>query len=101
MKLYYAYPYSSWERGTNENSNKLVRRFIPKGIDMNTISEAAIKRIEYWMTNYPRRIFNYKSANDMVALVAYRKPWGLCPQTPALTGGRRSVGTDLKNRIFN
>lgn len=70
IKLYYAHPYSSWERGTNENSNKLIRRFIPKGVDIDTISESEIKRIEYWMNNYPRRIFGYKSANDMVALAA-------------------------------
>jgi len=65
--IYYAHPYSSWERGTNENSNKLIRRFIPKGTDIGKISEAEIKRIEYWMNNYPRKIFGYKSANDMAS----------------------------------
>lgn len=69
-KLYYAHPYSSWERGTNENSNKLIRRFIPKGVDIEKISEEDIERIEHWMNNYPRRIFGYKSANDMGALAA-------------------------------
>lgn len=64
--VYYAHPYSSWERGTNENSNKLIRRFIPKGIDIEKISDVEIKRIEQWMNNYPRRIFSYKSANEMV-----------------------------------
>ena len=69
-KLYYAHPYSSWERGTNENINKLIRRFIPKGTDIEQYSEEEIKRIEHWINNYPRKIFNYKSANDMVALIA-------------------------------
>lgn len=66
VKVYYAHPYSSWERGTNENSNKLIRRFIPKGTDICKISQAMIKHIEKWINNYPRRIFGYKSANDMV-----------------------------------
>lgn len=64
--VYYAHPYSSWERGTNENSNKLIRRFIPKGTDIGKISEATIRYIENWINNYPRRIFGYKSAYDMV-----------------------------------
>lgn len=65
VKVYYAHPYSSWERGTNENSNKLIRRFIPKGTDMGKISQAMIKRIETWMNDYPRKIFDYKSAKEM------------------------------------
>lgn len=64
-KLYYAHPYSSWERGTNENSNKLIRRFIPKGTDIGKISISEVKRIEQWMNNYPRRILGYKTANEI------------------------------------
>jgi IS30 family transposase len=67
VKLYYAHPYSSWERGTNENINKLIRRFIPKGTDIGKISKKAIKYIEDWINSYPRRIFGYKSAKDMMA----------------------------------
>lgn len=66
-KVYYAHPYSSWERGSNETANKLIRRFIPKGMDLAKITEAEIQRIEHWMNNYPRKIHGYKSANDMVA----------------------------------
>lgn len=65
LQVYYAHPYSSWERGTNENINRLIRRFIPKGTDIDTISETEIKRIEQWINNYPRRIFGYKSSRDM------------------------------------
>lgn len=64
VMVYYAHPYSSWERGTNENSNKLIRRFIPKGTDIGNISKKKIKYIENWMNNYPRKILGYKSAND-------------------------------------
>jgi len=68
VNLYYAHPYSSWERGTNENINKMIRRFIPKGTDINKISNARIKLIENWINSYPRRILGYKSANDMAAV---------------------------------
>lgn len=67
FKLYYAHPYSSWERGTNENANKMIRRFIPKGTDIGKLNQREIKRIEYWMNNYPRRIHGYRSAKEMAA----------------------------------
>ena len=63
---YFAHPYSSWERGTNENQNRMIRRFIPKGTDIATISNKEIKRIEKWMNNYPRKILGYRTANDLV-----------------------------------
>ena len=65
-KVYYAHPYSAWERGSNENANKLIRRFIPKGTDIGEFSPGRIKMIENWINNYPRRIFNGLSANDLL-----------------------------------
>ena len=62
---YYAHPYSAWERGSNENANRLIRRFIPKGIDIGRLTKRDIKRIAQWMNNYLRRMFGYKTANDM------------------------------------
>ena len=64
---YYAHPYSSWERGSNENQNKLIRRFIPKGFNIGKLTNKDIKRIENWLNNYPRRILGYKSPNHFVA----------------------------------
>ena len=62
-KVYYAHPYSAWERGSNENANKLIRRFIPKGDDIGEFSHERIKMIEHWINNYPRRIFGGMSSN--------------------------------------
>lgn len=70
LKTYYAHPFSSWERGTNENTNKLIRRFIPKGTDIGQYTKKQIKYIQDWINNYPRKIFGYKTAADMVKLVA-------------------------------
>lgn len=61
--IYYAHPYCSGERGTNENNNRLIRRFIPKGVDISQIKQSRIKEIENWINNYPRQIFGYKSSN--------------------------------------
>jgi IS30 family transposase len=61
---YYAHPYSSWERGSNENVNKMIRRFIPKGMNISKYSDREVKRIEDWINNYPRKILGYKSAKE-------------------------------------
>ena len=66
-EVYYAHPYSSWERGSNENGNKLLRRFIPKGTDLNNLTENKLQSYEDWVNNYPRRILNYMTANEAYA----------------------------------
>lgn len=65
ITAYYAHPYSSWERGSNENTNKIIRRFIPKGSNINRYTQKDIKRIEQWINNYPRRILGYKTALEV------------------------------------
>ena len=66
-EVYYAHPYCSGERGTNENNNRLIRRFIPKGIDMKNIKVSYIKQIEDWINSYPRAMFDYKSSNMILS----------------------------------
>ena len=64
--IYYAHPYCSGERGTNENNNRMIRRWIPKGVSMDNISPSYIKQIENWLNNYPRNMFGYKSSNMLL-----------------------------------
>lgn len=63
--IYYAHPYSSFERGTNEKQNSLLRRFFPKGKRIDDVSDEAILRVQNWINTLPRKIFNYSSSNDL------------------------------------
>ena len=66
-EVYYAHPYSSWERGSNENGNRMLRRFLPNGTDFSKLKPKELQRIEDWGNNDPCKIFGYKSSNDMYA----------------------------------
>jgi IS30 family transposase len=63
FEVYYAHPYSSWERGTNENHNGMIRRFFPKGTDFSKVSQRKLAKIQDWMNNYPRRKLGCMSPN--------------------------------------
>ncbi|HZK25244.1 MAG TPA: IS30 family transposase [Oscillospiraceae bacterium] len=65
-EVYYAHPYSSWERGSNENGNRILRRFVPKGMNIGKLTVKQLQRIEDWVNNYPRKIHGYKTANEMM-----------------------------------
>ena len=62
-KIYYCHPYSSYERGSNENLNKMIRRWLPKGTNFDEISAEVIEAVTNWMNNYPRKILGYMTAN--------------------------------------
>lgn len=60
-KIYYCHPYSAYERGSNENMNRIIRRFFPKGTNFDTITAAEVAQVEEWLANYPRRILDWKT----------------------------------------
>lgn len=64
-KVYYCHPYSSYERGTNENINRMIRRRYPKGTSFSKVTKAAIQKLEDWINNYPRGIFEYHSSAEL------------------------------------
>lgn len=68
MQVYFAHPYSSWERGTNENTNGLIRRYFPKGTDFNKVTEDQLKIVQDKLNNRPRKILGYKTPSEMMAL---------------------------------
>jgi len=57
-RLYFAHPYCSSERGTNENHNGIIRRFIAKGSDIGLVSRKAVRETQDWMNTYPRKILD-------------------------------------------
>lgn len=61
-KVYFCHPYSSWERGTNENTNGMIRRRFPKGTNFAAVTNAQIAQAENWINNYPRKILGYRSS---------------------------------------
>ena len=63
--VYYCHPYSSWERGSNERQNGMIRRKHPKGTDFTTIPASTLKKTEEWINNYPRKIFNFHTAAEV------------------------------------
>ena len=66
--FYYAHPYASWERGSNENGNRMIRRFISKGNDIAKFTHEFIKQMQDWINNYPRKILGFKTAKEQFIL---------------------------------
>ena len=64
-KTQYAHPYRSCEKGSNENCNRLIRRFVPKGTDINKVSVSFIKFVQHWINNFPRPMFDFKFASGL------------------------------------
>lgn len=64
-KIYFAHPYHSWERGLNENTNGLIRQYIPKGKDFAEVTNADIIHIQERLNNRPRKSLGYKTPNEV------------------------------------
>lgn len=64
MKFYFAKTYASWQRGTNENRNGLVRFYLPKDTDLDKISTAQIKQVENQINNRPMKCLSYQTPHE-------------------------------------
>ena len=64
---YFCQPYRSWEKGTNENTNGIVRRKFPKRTNFDTLSEADIQAVETWLNNRPRKCLNFQTPAEALA----------------------------------
>lgn len=67
VKCYFAHPYASWERGTNENANGLVRWYFPKGTDFAKITDAQIALVESLLNNRPRKCLGFRTPIEVAA----------------------------------
>ena len=64
-RVYYCHPYASSERGSNENQNGFIRRFVPKGTPISRYSDEYLNNVQEFINNYPRKLFDGKSAQKM------------------------------------
>ena len=65
MTIYFAYPYHAWERGTNENTNGLLRQYFPKSYDFNLITEQELQHVVKRLNNRERKRLKFKSPKDV------------------------------------
>jgi len=65
IQVYFAHPYHSWERGTNENTNGLIRQYFPKGTDFSTITGHQLRRVQNLLNNRPRKVLDYYTPNEV------------------------------------
>jgi len=63
--VYFADPYCAWQKGTNENSNGLLREFYPKGRNLSSVAPATLKRNLALINARPRKVLNWASALDL------------------------------------
>lgn len=64
FKVYYCHSYSAWEKGSNENHNRMIRRWFPKGTNFDRVPKRRIQEVQNWMNDYPRRILDWCCPND-------------------------------------
>lgn len=65
--IYYCHPYSSWERGSNEKQNQMIRWHFPKGTSFSSVTQAQINRAIDWLNDYPRLILGWRSSSELFA----------------------------------
>ncbi|MEK7377078.1 MAG: IS30 family transposase [Candidatus Margulisiibacteriota bacterium] len=69
MKVYFAHPASPWERGTNENTNGLIRQFFPKGTDFNKVTRKEVKSVQNMLNGRPRKTLNWENPREAIKQV--------------------------------
>jgi IS30 family transposase len=67
-KFFFTHPYSSWEKGLIENTNKLIRQYIPKKTNFDILNNQQIKEIQYKINNRPRKNLNFYSPKEIFLL---------------------------------
>ena len=93
VKFYFATPHHSWERGSNENMNGLIRQYLPKGQSMDTLTQQQCDRIADKLNSRPRKRLNYKTPEECYYgywsllsqfILDTRRDWSIVPLSPML-----------------
>ena len=66
IQVYFAHPGSPWERGTNENTNGLIRQYFPKGTEFDKVSTLEIKRVQRELNDRPRAVLHYQKPDEVI-----------------------------------
>lgn len=65
FQLWYCHSYAAWEKGSNENHNRMIRRFFPKGTNFDQVTEDQVRRVQEWMNHYPRKALNWRTPEEL------------------------------------
>ena len=80
MDIYFCDPHSPWQRGTNENSNGLIREYLPKGTDLGAHSHQSLSSIDGALNNRPRKILGYRTPAEVFADIKLHQVQGVALQ---------------------
>lgn len=65
FQVWYCHSYAAWEKGSNENHNRMIRRWFPKGTDFTKVTKKRIAELQDWMNSYPRKVLNWERPMDI------------------------------------
>lgn len=65
FRVYYCHSYAAWEKGSNENLNRMIRRWYPKGTNFNQVTKEEIAELQNWINGYPRKILNWAAPEEV------------------------------------
>lgn len=66
--VWYCHSYAAWEKGANENHNRMIRRFFPKGTDFAGVTKKQVAAVQTWMNNYPRKVLDWETPNSLAEI---------------------------------
>lgn len=73
VQVYFADPHSPWQRGTNENTNGLLRQYFPKRIDFNTVSRPMIEQVQERLNDRPRKVLGFRTPNEVYSEILFNQ----------------------------
>jgi transposase, IS30 family len=77
IRVFFADPYSPWQRGTNENTNGLLRQYLPKGTDLSGYTQRELNAIAHRLNTRPRKCLNFATPLEVYAHLRHHSPVAL------------------------